>query len=117
MLKTRILPPTEQAHSTPLLIKNLLLSGVRYEASQEIVYRDISRYDYATFIERIHRLAGALTAAGVKAGDTVAAHHCHAPPHPPPLVPPPPPPHPPPTPPPPPPPPPPPHTTPPAPPL
>lgn len=72
MLKTRILPPTEQAHSTPLLIKNLLLSGVRYEASQEIVYRDISRYDYATFIERIHRLAGALTAAGVKAGDTVA---------------------------------------------
>src|SRR5690606_2252098 len=64
MLKTRILPPTEQAHSTPLLIKNLLLSGVRYEASQEIVYRDISRYDYATFIERIHRLAGALTAAG-----------------------------------------------------
>ena len=72
MLKTRILPPAEQAHSTPLLIKNLLLSGVRYEASQEIVYRDISRYDYVTFNERICRLASALTKAGVKAGDTVA---------------------------------------------
>lgn len=72
MLNTRILPPTEQAHSTPLLIKNLLLSGVRYEASQEIVYRDISRYDYATFNQRICRLANALTNAGVKAGDTVA---------------------------------------------
>lgn len=72
MLNTRILPPTEQAHSTPLLIKNLLLSGVRYEASQEIVYRDISRYDYATFNQRICRLANALTTAGVKAGDTVA---------------------------------------------
>lgn len=72
MLNTRIIPPTEQAHSTPLLIKNLLLSGVRYEASQEIVYRDISRYDYVTFNERICRLANALTNAGVKAGDTVA---------------------------------------------
>ena len=72
MLNTRILPPAAQAHSTPLLIKNLLLSGVRYEASQEIVYRDISRYDYATFNERIRRLANALTNAGVKAGDTVA---------------------------------------------
>lgn len=72
MLNTRILPPTEQAHSTPLLIKNLLLSGVRYEARQEIVYRDISRYDYVTLNERICRLANALTSAGVKPGDTVA---------------------------------------------
>ncbi|AQZ94680.1 fatty acid--CoA ligase [Halopseudomonas phragmitis] len=72
MLKTRVIPPTEGAHSTPLLIKNLLLSGRRYERSQEIIYRDISRYDYATFNERICRLANVLTAAGVKPGDTVA---------------------------------------------
>lgn len=72
MLNTRVLKPADSAHSTPLLIKNLLLSGVRYERSQEIVYRDISRYDYATFNQRICRLAGALTAAGVKPGDTVA---------------------------------------------
>ncbi|MFN3581040.1 MAG: fatty acid--CoA ligase [Pseudomonas sp.] len=72
MLNTRVIKPTEGAHSTPLLIKNILLSGQRYERSQEIVYRDISRYDYATFNQRICRLANALTAAGVKPGDTIA---------------------------------------------
>ena len=72
MLNTRVIKPTPGAHSTPLLIKNILLSGQRYERSQEIVYRDISRYDYATFNQRICRLANALSAAGVKAGDTVA---------------------------------------------
>lgn len=72
MLNTRILKPTDEAHSTPLLIKNLLLSGQRYERTQEIIYRDISRYDYVTFNQRVCRLANALTKAGVKAGDTVA---------------------------------------------
>jgi len=72
MLNTRVIKPTDEAHATPLLIKNILLSGQRYERTQEIVYRDISRYDYATFNQRICRLANALTAAGVKAGDTVA---------------------------------------------
>lgn len=72
MLNTRVIKPTAGAHSTPLLIKNILLSGQRYERSQEIVYRDISRYDYATFNQRVCRLANALTAAGVKPGDTVA---------------------------------------------
>lgn len=72
MLKTRVLKPADDAHSTPLLIKNLLLSGRRYERSQEIVYRDISRYDYKTFNARICQVANALTKAGVKAGDTVA---------------------------------------------
>ncbi|TVP92644.1 MAG: fatty acid--CoA ligase, partial [Pseudomonadaceae bacterium] len=72
MLKTRVLKPTDEAHSTPLLIKSLLLSGRRYESSQEIVYRDISRYDYTTFNQRICQVANALTKAGVKAGDTVA---------------------------------------------
>lgn len=72
MLNTRILKPTDEARSTPLLIKNLLLSGQRYERTQEIIYRDISRYDYRTFNERVCRVANALTKAGVKAGDTVA---------------------------------------------
>ncbi|MCL5042282.1 MAG: fatty acid--CoA ligase [Gammaproteobacteria bacterium] len=72
MLNTRVLKPADEAHSTPLLIKNLLLSGRRYESSQEIVYRDISRYDYKTFNARICQVANALTKAGVKAGDTVA---------------------------------------------
>jgi fatty-acyl-CoA synthase len=72
MLHTRVIPPAEGAYQYPLLIKRLLLSGVRYEKNREIVYRDHSRYSYQMLNERICRLAGALTAAGVKAGDTVA---------------------------------------------
>ncbi len=72
MLNTRVIKPTDEAHATPLLIKNILLSGQRYERTQEIVYRDISRYDYTTLNQRVCRLANALTDAGVKAGDTVA---------------------------------------------
>ncbi|MDM8350484.1 fatty acid--CoA ligase [Pseudomonas sp. sp1636] len=72
MLQTRIIPPAANAYQYPLLIKRLLLSGVRYEKTREIVYRDTLRYSYATFNERVARLANVLTAAGVKAGDTVA---------------------------------------------
>jgi fatty-acyl-CoA synthase len=72
MLQTRIIPPAHNAHASPLLIKRLLLSGSRYERTREIVYRDLVRHSYATFTERVARLANVLTAAGVKAGDTVA---------------------------------------------
>jgi fatty-acyl-CoA synthase len=72
MLPTRVIPPAANAYPYPLLIKRLLLSGSRYEKTREIVYRDLMRYSYATFNERIARLANALTSAGVKAGDTVA---------------------------------------------
>uniref|UniRef100_UPI0013CE8BFA AMP-binding protein n=1 Tax=Pseudomonas viridiflava TaxID=33069 RepID=UPI0013CE8BFA len=56
----------------PLLLKRLLMSGSRYEKTREIVYRDSVRYTYVELNERICRLANALTAAGVKAGVTVA---------------------------------------------
>ncbi|WP_447593022.1 fatty acid--CoA ligase [Aquipseudomonas campi] len=72
MLQTRVIPPAENANQAPLLIKRLLLSGSRYEKTREIVYRDLVRYNYATFGERVARLANVLTEAGVKAGDTVA---------------------------------------------
>ena len=72
MLPTRIIPPAADAHPYPLLIKRLLLSGGRYEKTREIVYRDRVRYSYATFNERVARLANVLSSAGVKAGDTVA---------------------------------------------
>lgn len=72
MLPTRIIPPAANAHQYPLLIKRLLLSGGRYEKTREIVYRDRVRYSYATFNERVARLANVLSNAGVKAGDTVA---------------------------------------------
>jgi fatty-acyl-CoA synthase len=72
MLQTRLIPSAANAHAYPLLIKRLLLSGSRYEKTREIVYRDKLRYSYATFNERVARLANVLSEAGVKAGDTVA---------------------------------------------
>ena len=72
MLQTRVIKPAANAYQYPLLIKRLLLSGVRYERSREIVYRDQLRYDYRTLNERVARLANVLTEAGVKPGDTVA---------------------------------------------
>ena len=72
MLTTKIIKPAPDAYAYPLLIKRLLLSGARFEPEQEIVYADKLRYSYRTLNERIRRLANALTAAGVKAGDTVA---------------------------------------------
>ncbi len=72
MLTTKTIAPAQGAHAYPLLIKSLLLSGVRYAPGQEIVYADKLRYSYRTLNERIRRLANALTNAGVKAGDTVA---------------------------------------------
>jgi len=72
MVKTRIIPPAQGAHAYPLLIKSLLLSGVRQHPDREIVYADRLRYDYRTLNQRIHRLANLLTASGIGPGDTVA---------------------------------------------
>ena len=63
---------TTSAYTYPLLIKNLLAYPVVNNPDQEIVYRDQLRFDYRTLRERICRLANALTALGVKPGDTVA---------------------------------------------
>ncbi|MFJ9991567.1 fatty acid--CoA ligase [Pseudomonas putida] len=72
MLQTRLLKPADGAYTYPLLIKRLLMSGSRYEKTREIVYRDKVRLTYPELGERIAKLANVLTAAGVKAGDTVA---------------------------------------------
>ncbi len=53
----------------PLLIKQLLHTPLANAPDQEIVYRDISRYDYRTLASRISRLGSALP---VKPGQTVA---------------------------------------------
>ena len=63
---------TASAYTYPLLIKNLLAYPVVNNPDREIVYRDQLRFDYRTLRERICRLANALTALGVKPGDTVA---------------------------------------------
>ncbi|NWN91209.1 fatty acid--CoA ligase [Marinobacter adhaerens] len=72
MSQTKILPAAKNAHQYPLLIKQLLLSGPRFSPDQEIVYANRSKYTYKDLVERINRLANALTEAGVKPGDTVA---------------------------------------------
>jgi len=72
MAKTKIMPPAAGAYAYPLLIKRLLMSGVRRQPDQQIVYADTLRYSYRELEQRVRRLANVLRAAGVQAGDTVA---------------------------------------------
>lgn len=66
------IPRTPSAYDYQLLIKNLLFSPVVDAPEQEIVYRGSFRYTYRELRQRVQRLASALTALGVRAGDTVA---------------------------------------------
>ena len=59
------------AYQYPLLIKHLLHYPMAHAPDQEIVYRDLRRYSYRVFRERIGRLASGLTEIGVKPGDVV----------------------------------------------
>ncbi|BDG01954.1 fatty acid--CoA ligase [Anaeromyxobacter oryzae] len=63
--------PSAPARRDGLTIRRLLESPVARDPAQEIVYRDLRRHTYADLEQRIHRLAGALAALGVKPGDTV----------------------------------------------
>lgn len=71
-MKTKLIDPTPQAYSYPLLIKNLLLAPLSYYPDQKIIYRDQQEFTYTQFGRRVAQLAHALSALGVKAGDTVA---------------------------------------------
>jgi fatty-acyl-CoA synthase len=62
---------TPSAYDYPLIIKQLLHTPMIHAPRQEIVYRDLKRHDYATFLERVGRLGNALRRLGVKPGDTV----------------------------------------------
>jgi acyl-CoA synthetase (AMP-forming)/AMP-acid ligase II len=64
--------PFEGAPRDELTIRRLLETPIARDPDQEIVYRDLRRHTYADMHERVHRLAGALAALGVKPGDTVA---------------------------------------------
>ena len=54
-----------------LVINRILEAGVRKAPNQTITYNGRD-YTYREFEERVHRLAGALAAQGIKPGDTVA---------------------------------------------
>ncbi|MBN2792623.1 MAG: fatty acid--CoA ligase [Desulfuromonadales bacterium] len=71
-MSDNLIPRTASAYTYPLLIKNLLQAPAVDDPQQEIVYRDQARFTYAEFKQRVAKLANALTAIGVKAGDTVA---------------------------------------------
>ncbi|MED5387790.1 MAG: fatty acid--CoA ligase [Pseudomonadota bacterium] len=62
---------TPSAVEPPLVINRILEAGVRKAPQQTITYGDRD-FTYREFEERVHRLAGALAAQGIKPGDTVA---------------------------------------------
>ena len=63
---------TPSAYGYPLLVKHLLHTPLAYAPEQEIVYRDLKRYDYRTLRRRFGQLASGLEGLGVGPGDTVA---------------------------------------------
>ena len=71
-MSIKIVNSTQSAYRYPLLIKQLLLTPLASAPDQEISYQDKLRYTYRTLNERIARLANALQAQGVEAGNTVA---------------------------------------------
>ena len=62
---------TPSAVEPGLTIHRILEAGVRKAPNQTITYGERD-FTYREFNERVHRLAGALAAQGVKPGDTVA---------------------------------------------
>ncbi|MCK8600887.1 fatty acid--CoA ligase [Desulfoferrobacter suflitae] len=62
---------TPSAYNYQLIIKQLLRTPLIYSPHQEIVYRDLKRYDYVTLNKRIGQLSNALQAQGVRPGDTI----------------------------------------------
>jgi len=63
---------TPSACDAPLSIGQILAHGLATAPQQQIVYGDRMRHTYATFSERVHRLASALSTLGVRPGATVA---------------------------------------------
>lgn len=71
MSSTRLVQRVAEAYDPPLLIKSILAQSMLYEPDNEIIYRDLFRMNYRTFNQRVRRLANALNAIGVQAGDIV----------------------------------------------
>ena len=68
----RMLNEPGTQNSEPLLIASLLRTPLATAPHQQIVYRDVARYDYLTLKTRIGKLARALADLGIAEGDTVA---------------------------------------------
>ncbi|MDX6381269.1 MAG: hypothetical protein QOI57_2293 [Rubrobacteraceae bacterium] len=70
--EANLIERTPSAYGYPLLIKHLLHTPLAHTPEQEIVYRDLKRYDYRTLRRRIGQLANGLAGLDVGPGDTVA---------------------------------------------
>ncbi|MGA2939043.1 MAG: fatty acid--CoA ligase [Syntrophobacteraceae bacterium] len=70
-MATKLIDRTPSAYDYPLLIRHILHTPLACAPGQEIVYKDVKRYDYVTLYKRIGQLANVLENLGVKAGDTV----------------------------------------------
>lgn len=71
-MPVRTYPPASQAYAYPLTVKCLLAASRQSAGQRTISYRSEMRYDYATFLQRVARLANLLTAHGIGKGDVVA---------------------------------------------
>jgi fatty-acyl-CoA synthase len=71
-MKIKKLPAAPNSSDFPLLIKSLLNYSLMLESEREIIYRDLVRYDYYTFNERVRRLANVLQRLGLTGAETVA---------------------------------------------
>lgn len=63
---------SEAFGANALLIGQLLAAGLARSPTQQIVYSDFLRYDYAELDRRVGRLAAGLASLGARPGDTVA---------------------------------------------
>ena len=63
---------TPSAYQYPLLIRQILETGLTRGPEQVVVYGDLERQTYRQLHERVGRLASGLAGLGIKAGDTVA---------------------------------------------
>jgi fatty-acyl-CoA synthase len=70
-MRGKLIDQTASAYGYPLLIKELLRSGLDRAPEQEIVYGDRKRMTYRKLGERVARLASGLAGLGIGAGDTV----------------------------------------------
>ena len=71
-MNTLAIPRTPDAHDAPLSIGQILDRGLAAAPAQEIVYAERYRGTYAALVERVGRLASALSRLDVGPGHTVA---------------------------------------------
>src|SRR2546428_13746765 len=69
-MSASLIEHTPSAYDYPLLIKHLLHTPLATAPEQEIVYRDMGRYNYRSLCQRIGRSASDLAGIGVKPCDT-----------------------------------------------